>query len=174
MANSLTFGNPLKFGQDSCHTTKGRQIPSSNERESTRSSAGNTLSVPTNQEGPSTGPAHAGALPRQVVERRPDDGGFPIRSRPSVDRLAASLGIDESLAFRSLDIGFQKHENWHWPLGLSFWKRLLLYPNRLSSKEQKCFPKRGVRYFHGALKLFSHALPLSSHALLLSSHANIG
>ena len=29
---------PLKFGQDSCHTSKGRQIPSSTERESTRSS----------------------------------------------------------------------------------------------------------------------------------------
>ena len=29
---SLTFGNHLKFGQDSHHTSKGRQIPSSTKR----------------------------------------------------------------------------------------------------------------------------------------------
>ena len=62
-----------------------------------------------------------------------------------------------------MDIGFQKHRNWHWPLGLSFWKRLLLYPSRLFSKEQKSFSKReALRYFqHGALPLSSHALQLS-------------
>ena len=39
---SLTFGNHLKFGQDSCHTSKGRQLPSSTERESTQSSVQTT------------------------------------------------------------------------------------------------------------------------------------
>ena len=41
----LTFGNHLKFGQDSCHTSKGRQIPSSTKRESTQSSMQTTWSL---------------------------------------------------------------------------------------------------------------------------------
>ena len=107
-------------------------------------------------------------------------------SRSSVDRLATPLGINESLAFRAFDktIIFRhwlsKHKNWNWPSGLSFWKkkkRLLLYPSRLFSKEQKSFSKKilfqkgGFEVFsHGALWLSSHALQISSHALPLSSH----
>ena len=54
MATSLTFGNHLKFGQDSCHTSEGRQIPSTieRERESTRSSARTTPSSRRASNGP--------------------------------------------------------------------------------------------------------------------------
>ena len=47
-------------------------------------------------------PAHAGASPRRVVERRPDSG-FPAVRGLSVNRLVTSLGVDESLAFRAFD-----------------------------------------------------------------------
>ena len=66
-----------------------------------------------------------GALPRRVVEQRPNNGS-PF-SRPGIDRLVTPLGIDESLAFRAFDeiIIFghwlpKKHKNWHWPPGLFF------------------------------------------------------
>ena len=36
VATPLIFDNPLKFGPDSCHKTKGRQIPSYIERERER------------------------------------------------------------------------------------------------------------------------------------------
>ena len=52
---------------------------------------------------PSMGPEHPRVSPLHVVEWRPNDGGFLLHSRPSVDRLATSLGIDESLAFRAFD-----------------------------------------------------------------------
>ena len=98
MATSLTFGNHLKFGQDSLHTSKGRQIPSSTEREGER--APEALHEPHHyQEGPPTGPVHVGASPRCMVERRP----IFNCSWPDIDKLATSLGINESLAFRAFD-----------------------------------------------------------------------
>ena len=52
MTTSLTFVNHLKFGQDSCHTSKGRQVPSSIERESTRSTTQTTPSSRRASNGP--------------------------------------------------------------------------------------------------------------------------
>ena len=65
---SLTFGNPLKFGQDSCHTSKGRYLPPPRERapEALRGPL-----APINREEPPTGPTHVKVSPQQVVERRP-------------------------------------------------------------------------------------------------------
>ena len=69
MATSLTFGNPLKFGPDSCHNAKGRQIPSSTERESTQSLVRTT---PSYREGPSNGaPCVRELSPLRVVEQGP-------------------------------------------------------------------------------------------------------
>ena len=63
----FTFGNSLKFGPNSCHRTKGRQIPSSTERESTRSPTRTTLS---HWEGPSNWAPHARELsPLWVIKR---------------------------------------------------------------------------------------------------------
>ena len=44
---------------------------------------------PTNQEGPPTGPVCAGVSPWWVVERRLDDGSFPLRLRSGVDTFVA-------------------------------------------------------------------------------------
>ena len=46
MVTPLTFGNPLKFGSDSCHNTKGRLTFLHWERESTQSPAWTTLHTP--------------------------------------------------------------------------------------------------------------------------------
>ena len=84
MATSLTFGNHLKYGQDSLHTSKGRQIPSSTEREGER--APEALHEPHHyQKGPPTGPVHVGASPRCMVERRPIFQLFVARHRQTGD-----------------------------------------------------------------------------------------
>ena len=70
MATPLTFGNPLKFGLDSCHITKGRQISSSTKRESTQSPMWTT--PPSYRVGPSNGTLRALELsPWWVVEQGP-------------------------------------------------------------------------------------------------------
>ena len=55
---------PLKFGQDSCHTPKGKQIPSSTKRESTRSSARTTQLSRVASNGPY---AHGSVAPLPVL-----------------------------------------------------------------------------------------------------------
>ena len=70
VATSLTFGIHLKFGQDSCHTSKARPtfLPWVRKR------APNTSCEPYHyREGPPTGLASTRALPWWVVERRPND-----------------------------------------------------------------------------------------------------
>ena len=131
------------------------------------------------------GPERARVSPLHVVEWRLDDGGFLLRSRPSVDRLATSLEIDESLAFRAFDktIIFRHWLSKTWELALA--SKAFLFENGLYyilvdylQKSKNVFQKGSVSYFHGALQLFSRALqlfsctlPLSSHALLLFSLA---
>ena len=71
----LTFGNPLKFGPDSCPKTKGRPTFLHRERESTQSSA-QTHTTIFIEKGPST--------------RAHDDGGgfsAQFRSKPGVDNM---------------------------------------------------------------------------------------
>ena len=78
---SLTFGIHLKFGQDSCHTSKGRPafLPQTRER------APNTSREPHHyREGPPTGLARTEVLPRWVVEWRPDDS--PAVRGPGVNK----------------------------------------------------------------------------------------
>ena len=110
MATSLTFVSLLKFSQDSYHTAKGRQIPSSTERDSTRGSARTT-----NQ---AHQPIKRGLL--QVLQAPPTrecrHGRWSNKGprwqrqffryrflKSSVDRLATPLGRHESLAFRAFD-----------------------------------------------------------------------
>ena len=102
MATSPIFGNPLKIGQDSCHTSKGRQIPSSTKRERALEAQHKLHFMPSHRKEPSTGPVHAKASPWWVVERRLG-GGFTLHLRPGIDRLETSLGIYKSLAFRAFD-----------------------------------------------------------------------
>ena len=104
MATPLTFGNLLKIGPVSYHNAKGRQIPSSTKRESTRSSARNTC-TPSHRQEPTNRAPHIRELsPRRVVKQRHGSGGLSAsRLGPSVDKLATMLGIDESLAFRAFD-----------------------------------------------------------------------
>ena len=64
---------PLKFGQDSCHTSKV-DLSSSTEREKTPEAPHKTPH--SHQEGPLMGHAHAGALPRWVVGQRADGSPF--------------------------------------------------------------------------------------------------
>ena len=100
VATSLTFGNHLEFGQDSCHTSKGR--PTFLPRERKRERASEALCEPHNYwEGPSMGLARAGASPWRVVERRPSR--FLTVWGLGINILATSLGIDERLAFRGFD-----------------------------------------------------------------------
>ena len=97
---------PLKFGIDSCHKTKGRQIPSSTERErvpeALREPHHHILRGALQQ-----GPALAGAIAMAGgrTRARINSSGFsaPFRSRPGVDKLVTPLGINESLAFRAFD-----------------------------------------------------------------------
>ena len=80
------FGNPLKFGSDSCHNTKGKPTFLHREREYPKPHVNHTTHYMHNyREGPPLGPARAGALPWWVVEWRPHDGGFPPWSRPGVN-----------------------------------------------------------------------------------------
>ena len=81
MATSLTFGNHLKFGQDSCRTSKGRPtfVPRVREK------APNTTHKPHHyQEGPPMGLARTRALPQWVVEWRL--GNSPAVRGLGVDR----------------------------------------------------------------------------------------
>ena len=82
---SLTFGNHLKFGQDSCHTSKDKPTFLHREREHSKLRVNCTHYMRNHWEGPPTGPTRAGASPRRVVEWRPNDDDFPLRSRPGVD-----------------------------------------------------------------------------------------
>ena len=103
MATPLTFGNPLKFGPNSCHNAKGRPTFLHRERMLPKLCVKRThLHI---REGPSNGAMHTRELsPRRVVERRHGSSGFSAQPvEAGVDRLATSLGIDESLAFRVFD-----------------------------------------------------------------------
>ena len=88
VVTSLTFGNPLKFGQDSCHTTKGRHLPSSTERErapeAPREPRKEDHSIHHIWEGPPIDPVRVGALPWWVVKRRLG-GGFTVCPWSDVD-----------------------------------------------------------------------------------------
>ena len=143
VATSLTFGDSLKFGQDSCHTAKSRPIPSSNERESTWSSTRTTPSAPTNREGPPTSPARVEALLQRVVERRPDDDDFySDRGRASkgtrfklsivVTRIACSLlTLSSPLVIVHITINIiyylilYKHKTFEWTFKIKISKWLL-------------------------------------------------
>ena len=73
----LPLITPLKFGQDSCHTSKGRQIPSFTEGERTPETL-REPHTPINWEG-----GLQRASPQWVVKRRLD-GGFPAIHSPGV------------------------------------------------------------------------------------------
>ena len=93
-----------------------------------------------------------------MVKRRLDDGGFLLRLRPGVDRLATSLGINESFAFRAFDktIIFGHWLSKTWKLALA--SETFLFENgfyyilvNYLQKSKIFFQKGGVSYFHGAL-----------------------
>ena len=96
MATPLTFGNHLKFFQDSCHTSKGRPTFLPWERVYPKLHTNHTDYL----EGPLMVPTRVGASPRQVVKRRPNSD-FPTVRIPSVDitlqlLLVPRNGIDVS------------------------------------------------------------------------------
>ena len=104
MATQLTFGNPLKFGPDSCHNAKGRPTFLHREREHPKPRTKHTIiSIRALQ----WGPVRVGAVATTSGRTRAhNDGGgvfAPSQSRLGIDRLATPLGIDESLAFRAFD-----------------------------------------------------------------------
>ena len=89
MATPLTFGNPLKFGPDSCHKAKGRPAFLYQEREieSTQSSTWTPI-TPYIWERPSNGALRARELsPRQVVEWSHSDGSFRSQSSLGVNSM---------------------------------------------------------------------------------------
>ena len=115
-----------------------------------------------------------GALPRRVVERRPDNGGFSLQQRPSVDKLATPLGIDESLAFRAFDktIIFGHWLSKNMGIGISLWgfpfeKGFYYILADYFQKSKNAFQKGACGIFMG-LYNFPHML------YNFPSHANIG
>jgi len=82
MATPLTFGNPLKFGLDSCHEIKGKQIWSSIERESARNPTQTTQCTIILREALQRGLACGGAVAMAGGERGPTTtvAVFPPRS----------------------------------------------------------------------------------------------
>ena len=81
MATLLTFGNPLKFGLDSCHNAKGRPTFLHREREHLKLRAKHTRTSYHHREEPSNGtPRTRELLPRRVVEQGP---AMTLRFPPS-------------------------------------------------------------------------------------------
>ena len=82
MATPLTFGNPLKFGPNSCHEIKGKQISSSIERESARSPKQTTQCTIILRGALQRGLARGGAITMAGGERGPTTtvAVFPPRS----------------------------------------------------------------------------------------------
>ena len=72
MANPLTFGNPLKFGPDSCPKTKGRPTFLHREREHPKLHVNNTI---TPRAALQRGPMHAGAVAMAGGRMRARDNG---------------------------------------------------------------------------------------------------
>ena len=96
VATPLTFGNLLKFGPDSCHNAKDRQIPSSTEteREHPNPHAYHTI---ISRGAFQWGPACAGAVATTSgrMRARDNNDGFsaPFRSRPGVDNILDGKSI---------------------------------------------------------------------------------
>ena len=98
MVTSLTFGKPLKFGPNSYQTSKGRPT-FLHTRESIWSPM-RTTRIAQPLRGASKGP--------RMSESIATVSGWVkaptiLQLRPSIDRLATPLGINESLAFRAFD-----------------------------------------------------------------------
>ena len=87
MVTPLTFNNPVKFGLDSCHNIKVRHTFLHWEREHSKPHANHATHTCTSiiREGPPTGLTQVRASPWWVVEWRPNDNGFLLRSRSGID-----------------------------------------------------------------------------------------
>ena len=167
MATSLTFGNHLKFGQDSCHTSKGRPTFLPRETEYPKLRANHTIIERGLQQA-----SHAWGV--ATASGWTKAWRFSSCSWLDIDRLMTPLGINKSLAFRAFNktiifgLWLSKTQKLALAFVAFFWKRLLLYPSRLFSEEQKnIFPKNP--FPKGRLwDIFTRLLPLSSYALSLS------
>ena len=84
----LTFGNPLKFGLDSCHNAEGRSTFLDQEREHPKLCAMHTAHTIILRETLQRGPAHTGVVATTGGWTRARDGGGGFSAsfllRPSV------------------------------------------------------------------------------------------
>ena len=96
MATPLTFSNLLKFGPDSCHNAKDRQIPSSTEREREHPNP-HAYHTIISKGALQRGPACTGAVATMGGRTRACDnnGGFSaaFRSRLGVDNILDGKSI---------------------------------------------------------------------------------
>ena len=148
---------------------KEREREGERERASTLNSTRTTHEPYTIREGPFNGALRVRELsPWWVVERRHDGGSFSLSwSRTGVDKLATPPGIDESLAFKNIEIGIGLRG---FPFESSFYYILVDY---FQKSKKNLSPK--ILFQKCAFEVFSHtALQLSLYTLQLSSHANIG
>ena len=83
----LTFGNPLKFGPDSHHNTKGRPTFLHRDREPNaprkprHTAHTRTLAASFTREGPPMGPLTHGSIAKAGGETKAHDSGFSLRFR---------------------------------------------------------------------------------------------
>ena len=107
----LTFGNPLKFGPNFCHNTKGRPTFLHRERECSKPRTNHATHYYTRahlssiSKGAFNGPRARKSITTAGgrMKARWRRWFFAPFSRPGIDRLATPLGIDESLAFRAFN-----------------------------------------------------------------------
>ena len=96
MATPLTIGNLLKFGPDSCHNAKDRQIPSSTEREREHPNP-HAYHTIISKGAFQRGPACVGAVATTSgrTRARDNNGGFfaSFRSRSGVDNILDGKSI---------------------------------------------------------------------------------
>ena len=127
VATPLTFGNPLKFGLDSCHKAKGKLVFLYREREieSTQSSAWTPI-TPYIREGPFNGALCVRELlPWPVVERRHSGGGFPLPIEAKHWQHAWSM-CTQTLSMRAyMRVCIRMPKGFSWPF---FFKNSLFGP----------------------------------------------